>query len=186
MIALFLLLWICFAGALLARGLDETSKRFSETLALGAAVGLAVFAAVGFVIGWAFGMSAGSVTVAALSTMAIGVAFGAAPASIPRPGRRPALGVIVLCALSTLMVVRLADRTLFESATGIATADRHNFGDLPFHMAIAAGFAWGDNFPPEHPELAGVALTYPFFGDLICGMLLAAGASWRDAFFWPT
>jgi hypothetical protein len=73
-----------------------------------------------------------------------------------------------------------------ETATGIATGDRHNFGDLPFHMAIASGFAYGHNFPPDHPELAGVPLTYPFFGDLIAAMVLTLGGSWRDAFFWPS
>ncbi len=53
-------------------------------------------------------------------------------------------------------------------------------------MAIASGFAYGRNFPPDHPELAGVPLTYPFFCDLIAGMVLTLGGSWRDAFFWPT
>src|SRR6185369_11394244 len=75
---------------------------------------------------------------------------------------------------------------LFQTPIGVATGDRHNFGDLPFHMGIAAGFAYGNNFPPDHPELAGTPLTYPFFGDLISGMILAVGGTWKDAFFWPS
>ena len=40
----------------------------------------------------------------------------------------------------------------------------------------------GANFPPEHPELAGVRLTYPFAVDLVASLHVAAGASFRQAF----
>lgn len=150
-------------------------------------MGLAVFGGAGFVLGWMFGLSAFTVGCAALLTMAMGIGFGARPAILlARPGTKPTWRVLILVALSAGFITRLADRTLFETDLGIATGDRHNFGDLPFHMAISAGFAYGDNFPPDHPELAGVPLTYPFLGDLVSGMVLAAGGSWRDAFFWPT
>ena len=184
--SLLLLLWVCAAGALLARRLDETA-RLSDILALGAALGLAIFAGAGFVLGWAFGLSAATVLGAAVLTTVIALILGARPSRVfARSGPGPGVAVIVLGLLTALVVVRLADRTLFRTATGIATGDRHNFGDLPFHMGIAAGFAYGNNFPPEHPELAGVALTYPFFCDLLSGMILAAGGTWRDAFVWPT
>ena len=187
MIALLLLLWVCAAGALLARRLDETSPRLSETLALGASIGLTIFGGFGFILGWGFGLSSFTVIGASILTMAVGLGLGAKPSAIlPQARMRPTAGVVILSLLSVALVARLADRTLFETETGIATSDRHNFGDLPFHMAIAAGFAYGHNFPPDHPELAGVSLTYPFFCDLVAGMVLAAGGSWRDAFFWPT
>ena len=38
------------------------------------------------------------------------------------------------------------------------------------------GFVRGQNFPPEHPELAGVRLTYPFGVDLAAAPAVAAGA----------
>ncbi len=181
-----LLLWVCASGVLLARRLDETS-RLSDTLALGAALGLAVFAGAGFILGWAFGLTPLTVLGAALGATILALAFGARPWSVIAAERpRVGWGLVVLAILTTLVVARLADRTLFRTANGIATGDRHNFGDLPFHMGIAAGFAWGDNFPPEHPELAGVALTYPFFCDLLSAMILVVGGTWRDAFFWPT
>ena len=187
MAALLLLLWACVAGALLARRLDTASTRLVETLALGAGIGLATLSGFGFVLGWAFGLTSFTVLGAAVLTMAAGLGLGASPATFFKAGeKRPSTGVLLLCLLSAMIVSRLADRTLFETPLGIATGDRHNFGDLPFHMAIAAGFAYGDNFPPAHPELAGVPLTYPFFCDLLSGMILAVGGSWRDAFFWPT
>jgi len=187
-VALLLLLWVSLAGALLARRLDEGSNRLSETLALGSAIGLAMFAGWGFILGWIFGLTPVTVAAAALLTMALGLSLGA-PASFLASARAtvaPDGRVLVLVLLSVITVARLADRTLFETEGGIVTGARHNLGDLPFHMAIAAGFAYGDNIPPDHPELAGVPLTYPFFCDLVSGMILVAGGSWRDAFLWPT
>lgn len=189
MVALLLLLWVSFAGALLARRLDEASTRLVDTLALGTALGLAVFVASGFILGWIFGLGPVTVVAAALLTMGAGIALGAPPAtflSFARGASVPNWRVALLALFTVVAVTRLADQTLFEIDGGIATGDRHNFGDLPFHMAIAAGFAYGENFPPDHPELAGVRLTYPFFCDLLSGMILVVGGSWRDAFFWPT
>lgn len=181
-----LLLWVCASGVLFARRLDEHPTRPGDTLALGAAIGLAVFAACGFVLGWAFGLSAATVIAAAAITSGLAMALGAKPKAI-FAGRvaRASTGVILLTLFTVVLVGLLAARTLFLTPMGAATGARHNFGDLPFHMGIAAGFAWGDNFPPDHPELAGVPLTYPFFGDLLSGMILAVGGTWRDAFFWP-
>jgi hypothetical protein len=186
--ALLLLLWVCAAGSLLARRLDP-SRFLTETFALGSALGLGLFAGFGFVAGWALGLSTYTVVAAALLVMAAGLGLGVRPRelfAVVREKRWPGPAILVLCVLSIAIVARLADRTLFVTETGIATGDRHNFGDLPFHMAIAAGFAYGDNFPPDHPELAAVPLTYPFFCDLISGMVIAVGGSWRDAFLWPT
>lgn len=186
MVALFLLLSACAAGVLLAHRLDP-SPRLLETLALGAAMGLAILAGFGFILGWGFGLSARTVIGAAFLTIATGAGLGAAPSSpLGRARKLPSAGVLLLSVAVAALVGGLADRALIQTDTGIATGDRHNFGDLPFHMAIAAGFAYGENFPPAHPELAGVALTYPFFCDLLSGMILALGGSWRDAFFWPT
>jgi hypothetical protein len=185
-VALLLLIWVCASGALFAQRLDEAPRRPADTFALGAAIGLAVFAFFGFILGWMFGLSALTVTLAALLTTATGLRLGVLPsARLIAPAKRPRFGVLLLALLAIATAARLADRTLIENENGIATGARHNFGDLPFHMGIAAGFAWGENFPPDHPELAGVSLTYPFFGDLIAGMILAIGGTWRDAFFWP-
>jgi hypothetical protein len=187
--ALLVLSWVCFAGALLARRLDPGSRFLTETFALGSAVGLGLFAGFGFILGWGFGLSTLTVVAAAVLVMATGLVLGARPKDVlafAREKRRPSTLVLVLCVVSIAIVARLADRTLFVTEAGIASGDRHNFGDLPFHMAIAAGFAYGENFPPAHPELAGVPLTYPFFCDLISGMVMVLGGSWRDAFFWPT
>ena len=85
-----LLLWVCAAGALLARRLDEAPTRLVDTLALGAAIGLAVFAATGFILGWAFGLSPVTVIGAAVMTTALAFGLGARPSvRFDKPRPRP-------------------------------------------------------------------------------------------------
>src|SRR5205085_3683939 len=67
---------------------------------------------------------------------------------------------------------------------GIFTGVDTNLGDLPFHIAVVSGFAYGDNFPPQHPEFAGVRLTYPFVVDFVTAMFVRAGAGVAGAMFW--
>ena len=175
------------SGVLLAGRLDPRATRLTDRAALGAALGLALFAGLGFVLGWAFGLSGLTIAAAALLTISICAGLGVRPAVVfNRQAITATPAGIALTLLAALFAARVADRTLIETPTGLAIGDRHNFGDLPFHMGITAGFAYGENFPPDHPELAGVPLTYPFFGDLLSAMALKVSGSWRDAFFWPT
>src|SRR5256714_10457938 len=57
-------------------------------------------------------------------------------------------------------------------------------GDVPSHIAVARGFACGDNSPPQHPEFAGVRLTYSCVVDFVTAMFVRAGASLQGAMFW--
>ena len=82
------------------------------------------------------------------------------------------------------LVVRVFSRAMIAGDDGgISTGVDHNLGDLPFHIAVITSFVYGDNFPPEHPELAGVRLTYPFLVDFASALLMRAGASLHDALF---
>jgi hypothetical protein len=63
------------------------------------------------------------------------------------------------------------------------TANWANMGDVAYHLAIIEGFLRGENFPPEHPELAGARLTYPFLVDFIAAQSVVLGASIPDALF---
>ena len=87
--------------------------------------------------------------------------------------------------ISTVWLVRrLFERAMFEGGDGtIYTGVDHNIGDLPFHIALIHGFVYGANFPPEHPELAGVRLTYPFLVDFVTAILVRSGRGLRDAMF---
>jgi hypothetical protein len=97
----------------------------------------------------------------------------------------PARGAALALGALGLVVAAALARAFYPCDGGICTADGHNLGDLPFHLAVAMGFAEGENWPPEHPELSGGPLTYPFLMDLLSAWLIRAGLSPATAFFWP-
>jgi hypothetical protein len=96
--------------------------------------------------------------------------------------------VAKLAAAGTGIVLlwRVADRSMVVLPDGIYTGIAHNYGDLPFHLSVIARFVLGNNFPPEHPSLAGVSFTYPFLTDFLAAMFVKTGASMRDVIVWPT
>jgi hypothetical protein len=47
------------------------------------------------------------------------------------------------------------DRVIVENDGTLATGFVNNLGDLPFHIGIVSGFAYGQNYPPENPIFAG-------------------------------
>jgi len=87
-------------------------------------------------------------------------------------------------ALAALLFWFVFAHAMYETPAGIFTGVDTNIGDLPFHIAVVNGFAYGDNFPPQHPEFAGVSLTYPFIVDFVTAMFVRAGATLEDAMFW--
>lgn len=78
------------------------------------------------------------------------------------------LGAALLVPVAARGIVRLEDG-------GWGTGVSHNLGDLPFHLALISGFAHGENLPPEHPELAGAALSYPYLVDWLAALPVALG-----------
>jgi hypothetical protein len=163
----------------------------SARVAAGVPIGLALLGLSGFVAASLVGMGAAALAGAALGVLwpVLAVAVRAESRrrmwTALRPGRVPpllALGFLLLAAL----LWRVYDRAMFVTPAGaIATGDDHNIGDLPFHLGIVAGFVDGDNYPPQHPELAGTRLTYPFLADMVSALLVRAGASLPAALFWP-
>src|SRR5262249_34631989 len=99
-----------------------------------------------------------------------------------RPGRAEWI-VIAGAVAAAVLVWQVTERAVIFEQGGIGTGVDHNLGDLPLHLAITTGFAYGGNLPPEHPELAGVRLTYPFLVDFVAAMVLEAGATLRSALF---
>lgn len=94
--------------------------------------------------------------------------------ALPHPGPRSvaaALGVALACTAVAFVMARTVTEREGVLGSGVA----HNLGDLPFHVGIVQSFALGANVPPEHPELAGHALTYPFLVDLVAAQLVMAG-----------
>ena len=177
---------------------DEVSA--PARLAMGAPLGIVALGHVGFMLGWAFGLGAATAALTGLVVFTVPVLLllrrggrrrvgediaraRAAAIGALRPPTWTAAATAVFYVVMAVLVARLLDRALFEAPEGggVFTGDDHNLGDLPFHLAIVTSFLYGHNFPPEHPELMGARLTYPFVVDLAAALLMAAGATARQA-----
>ncbi|HEX8472415.1 MAG TPA: hypothetical protein VF666_00120 [Pyrinomonadaceae bacterium] len=93
-------------------------------------------------------------------------------------------GVVIFYASVAVLFWFLFGRVMYVSGGEVFTGAETNLGDLPFHISIITGFAFGDNFPPQHPEFSGVRLTYPFMIDFVAAMFVRAGASLEGVMFW--
>lgn len=98
--------------------------------------------------------------------------------------REICLALLYLCL--AVVLERLFSRAVFEQDGMIKTGAINNIGDLPLHTSIITSFAYGENFPPEHPEFAGAALTYPFLADFLTALFMHTGASLPGAMYLQT
>lgn len=48
----------------------------------------------------------------------------------------------------------------------------HSYGDISLHLGIISSFAFGNNFPPQSPILAGAKISYPFLVDFITAIFV--------------
>ncbi len=84
------------------------------------------------------------------------------------------LPVAVLC----LVLLRWAFfwvGALTYSDEGLAGSHVNMYGDLAVHLGNATTFAYGDNFPPQHPRFAGYPLAYHHLSDLTAAALIPMG-----------
>jgi hypothetical protein len=73
------------------------------------------------------------------------------------------------------MLAWVYTRVCYQKADGLYTAFATNLGDLPLHLQIVSGFAWGENFPPQNPILSGSSLAYPFLPDFLTAVWVRCG-----------
>jgi hypothetical protein len=191
-----LLLAAAVLGGAAATYLFEDDAILPARLCMGAPLGIVGLGLVGYLLGWAFGLSMATAVATALIVLAVPViavrradrwrAIREDVAGAPlaarvalRTATAATVATLVFYAFMAFLAVRLFDRAMFEApgGGGVFTNVDHNLGDLPFHLAIATSFLYGQNFPPEHPELLGTRLTYPFVVDLVVALIMAAGAT---------
>jgi len=187
-----LLVLAAWLGGAAATYLFDDDAPLVARLAVGGPLGLAVFGLAGFVAASLLGLGPAAVAAGLLAAAAPLLAFadpdrrrrlGAdARAALAWPGRAE-LATVLFYVCMALLVWQVTGRAALFEGGAIGTGVDHNLGDLPFHLAIISGFAHGQNLPPEHPELAGVRLTYPFLVDFVAAMLVRAGGSLRSALF---
>jgi hypothetical protein len=94
------------------------------------------------------------------------------------------LGVLYI--LMAILLERFFSRAVFESDGAIWTGAINNIGDLPLHTSMVTSFAYGANFPPEHPQFAGARLTYPFLVDFISAVFIHTGVNLTTAMYLQT
>jgi hypothetical protein len=186
------LLLAAWLGGSAATYLFDDDAPLTARLAVGGPLGLAVFGLAGFVAASLLGLGPAAVAAGLLAAAAPLLAFtdrgrrrqlDAEARAVFAQSGRAGLATILFYICMAVLVWQVTERAVLFEGGGIGTGVDHNLGDLPFHLAIISSFAYGQNLPPEHPELAGVRLTYPFLVDFIAAMIVRAGGSLRSALF---
>lgn len=195
-----LLALAAIAGATLLTYLYDRDAMLWSRLCAGVCVGFAALGLVGFVLASVLGMTPLALALSGLICSSplllllrgelrgrfieeAGDAFAVASRAHARRGKGE-VGALIFYAIAALVFWLVYDHAMYQNAGGLFTGVDTNIGDLPFHIAVISGFAHGDNFPPQHPEFAGVRLTYPFIVDFVTAMFVRAGAGLQGAMFW--
>ena len=190
-----LLALVAVAGFTLATYLYETDAPLSARVCAGACTGFAALGLAGFLFASFLGLTP-------LALILTAVVVGSPLVMLKDAGTRarlredwqtargailhPARGaapLFLFYAAAALLFWLLFDRVMIESDGGISTGVTNNYGDLPFHLGVITSFVYGENFPPQDPEFAGVKFTYPFIADFVAACMVRAGASLRQALF---
>lgn len=177
--ALLVLVAAVLGGVALTLFDDEDAPTYAR-LAAGAALGLVLFSLLGYLSAAWLGLRGLSIGLAASLTLvpALGLPRRRWQELSPARPRPAELGYALGMGLLLFLVF---DRAYYETPAGIFTGIEHNVGDLPFHLGIVSSFTQAANIPPEHPELSGVRLTYPFLADFGVAQLVVAGMELRRA-----
>jgi hypothetical protein len=196
--SLLLVLLVTFSGTIATYFYDENAS-LGTRLCTGACVGLAALGLICFVVAQMIGLTIVAVVISAAiccSPLAIlkeakyskrfREDLDATSAALSRFLARPtaeAVGYTLFYMAVAVIFWRVFNRAVIEDESGISTGLLNNFGDLPFHISVITGFAYGNNFPPEDPTYAGVRFTYPFISDFISAIFLRCGADLRQSMF---
>ena len=82
-------------------------------------------------------------------------------------------------------LVKLFSQMLVEKADGIWAGGSNVWGDWALHIGFVANWLYGNNFPVQNPNFAGVRLAYPFLFDFASAILVKLGLSISGSFEIP-
>ena len=199
MTASLTLVFLITVSGVVATYLYDDNASLGARLCSGACLGLAAWSLIGFVVASFIGLTGNAVVISAFLT-SLPLALLLSPKwmrkisddlsiqtkAISRFLSHPdSLNSLYVCfyLLVTVIFWRIFSRAMITDASGISTGLLNNFGDLPFHLSVITGFAFGHNFPPEDPTYAGVAFTYPFLSDFVAAMFVRCGATLQGSMF---
>jgi len=199
MIASLVLALLVTVSGTVATYLYDDNASFGARLCSGAVLGLASLGLVGFVVASFIGLTGTAIltTLAICLTPLLSLAnsnrlrqlnadLDATSKAVVRLFSKPdsaSIGYVVFYLVVSLVLWRVFSRAMIENTEGISTGLLNNFGDLPFHLSVLTGFAFGNNFPPEDPTYAGVRFTYPFITDFVSAIFVRCGADFSQSMF---
>jgi hypothetical protein len=196
--SLALAVLITISGSVATYLYDEGAS-IGSRLCAGACLGLASLGLVGFVIASFIGLTGpavlitGAVCAAPLGLLTqpafldrfredLGGLSGNARRLLLQPDVK-SVGYVLFYLVVAVTLYQVFNRAMIQDSEGISTGLLNNFGDLPFHLSVITGFAYGNNFPPDDPTYAGVRFTYPFLSDFISAIFVRCGADLRQSMF---
>ena len=189
MVLSFVLILIAiFAGTLLTY-LYDPDEPLAARICAGTCIGLALLGLIGFVCASILGLNIASIIIAVI---VLASAFSLLRSWTLRKSianhwsetaTRSSVRFVLFYFCVAVLLALFFTHAMFERDGAIYTGAINNYGDLPFHVSVITSFAYGENFPPEHPEFAGSPLSYPFIADFIAAIFLRAGASLTSAIF---
>ena len=198
-ISLALVLLVTASGTLVSYFYDEGTA-FAARLCTGACIGITALGLGGFVFASFLGLTPLAILLALLLIVSFSLLALRNPnrrAAIQQdlratyrafrqvyvnPSRLP-LGYTIFYTVVAVVLWRAFQRAMIDVPEGIFTGVLNNFGDLPFHLSVITGFAFGNNFPPEDPTYSGVRFTYPFLTDFVSAIFVRCGADLRQSMF---
>jgi len=196
--SLALVLLLTLSGTVATYTYDDHAS-IGARFCSGSCLGLAALGLVGFLIASFLGLTVATVALATLlccSPLILltyskrRIQFQNDLLRITEAGKRlvtqpdaVSVGYLLFYAFITVVLWQVFNRAMIDDSEGISTGLLNNFGDLPFHLSVITGFAYGHNFPPEDPTYAGVRFTYPFLSDFVSAIFVTVGADLRQSMF---
>jgi hypothetical protein len=189
---------VTLSGTVVTYLYDEHAS-FAARLCAGACLGLSALGLIGFLIASLIGLTTTAVLLAAIVTAApstlllnenrrnwfkddLATTLNSVTRFVSHPDFISA-GYFIFYSVIAVTFWQVFSHAMIEGPEGISTGLLNNFGDLPFHLSVITGFAYGNNFPPEDPTYAGVRFTYPFLSDFVSAMFVRCGADLRQSMF---
>lgn len=197
-LALSLALLVTTSGALATYIYDEGAS-LGARLCTGVCTGFAAFGLIAFLLASLLGLTPLAIAAALVFTCLpfillldaprrsqLSAELKAGSLAIRRALLKPtgaSIGYFLYYAIAAVLIWLIFDRALIVKPEGIYTGVLNNFGDMPFHLSVLTGFAYGQNYPPEDPTYAGIRFTYPFLTDFISAVFVRCGADLRSSLF---
>ncbi len=148
-----------------------------ERMAYGVPLGVVVSSLALIPLASLFGLRAALVWIVAAAAAA--GAWGIGPRGWWRAFVRPRSPVsVAACVVMAALVLRwilLFRTTLFVTQDGLIAGHRNIWGDWAQHLGDVCSFAFGDNFPPTHPRLAGLPFAYHYLTSVTVASMAALG-----------